>query len=267
MPGGTALLLYRVPGMLALVAVAAFYLGHLLVARRSPERSFARNLKVSRGFAAAVLVATGIASIAQWWPLWDRAFLVSHADGAGTLVETWALQVFVGHLVADLLWIAAGKVLSESRAKRDLVIHHLLGLAACAAAWWLEAGYAVIGVILVSEGLPVLTGIGAWARNRRNRALEHWVLKASLGFILCFRMPLWLFVGGTLAFGLATGTAPEIHRTLAPVALPAILFVMVLDLYWCRTYVRLLRAFDTPESEGIRGVSIDPLAPLFPEEA
>jgi hypothetical protein len=267
LPGGTELLLYRVPGMIALVAVAAFYFGHLLVARRSPERTFARNLKVSRGFAAAVLVTTGIASIVQWWPLWDRAFLVSHADGAGTLVETWALQVFVGHLVADLLWIAAGKVLSESRAKRDLVIHHLLGLAACAAAWWLEAGYAVIGVVLVSEGLPVLTGIGAWARNRKNRALEHWVLKASLGFILCFRMPLWLFVGGTLAFGLTTGTAPEIHRILAPVALPAILFVMVLDLYWCRTYVRLLQAFDTPESEGIRGVSIDPLAPLFPQEA
>jgi len=41
--------------------------------------------------------------------------------------------------------------------------------------------------------------------------------------------------------------------------------VVVLDLYWCRTYVRLLREFGTPEAEGIRGVSIDPLAPLFPE--
>lgn len=260
-------MLYRFAGMIALVAVAAFYFGHLLVARRAPERSFARNLKVSRGFAAAVLVATGIASIVQWWPLWDRAFLVSHAAGTGDLTQTWALQVFVGHLVADILWIAAGKILSETRAKRDLVIHHLLGLAACAAAWWLEAGYAVIGVILVSEGLPVLTGIGAWARNRRDRGLEHRVLKTSLGFILLFRMPLWLFVGGTLAAGLVAGTAPAIHRTLAPIAFPAILFVMVLDVYWCRTYVRLLRTFDSPAAEGIRGVSIDPLAPLFPEEA
>lgn len=251
--------------MIALVALAAFYFGHVLVARRAPERTFSRNLKVSRGFAAAVLVATGAASIVQWWPLRERAFLVAH--DAASWTETWALQVFAGHLVADLLWIGAGKVLSDTRAKRDLVIHHLLGLAACAAAWWLEAGYAAIGAILVSEGLPVLTGVGAWARNRRDRDLEHGVLRASLGFITLFRIPLWLFVGGTLAAGLLAGTAPAIHHTLAPVAFPAVLFVLVLDLYWCRTYVRLLRTFDTPGSEGIRGVSIDPLAPLFPDEA
>lgn len=251
--------------MIALVALAAFYFGHVLVARRSPARSFSRNLKISRGFAAAVLVATGVASIVQWWPLRDVAFLVAHESASWR--ETWALQVFVGHLVADLLWIGAGKVLSDTRAKHDLVIHHLLGLAACVAAWWLEAGYAVIGAILVSEGLPVLTGVGAWARNRRNRAVEHGVLRASLAFIAFFRIPLWLFVGGTLAAGLLAGTAPQIHRTLAPVAFPAILFVLVLDLYWCRTYVRLLRTFDDPSAEGIRGVSIDPLAPLFPDEA
>lgn len=250
--------------MIALVATAAFFLGHLLVARRSPERTFARNLKISRGFAAAVLVVAGVASLLHWWPLWNRAFLVSHASVAGGSPETWPLQIFVGHLLADLLWIAAGNVLSDSRAKRDLVIHHLLGLAACAAAWWLRAGYAAIGVVLLAEGLPVLTGVGAWARNRKRYAVEHGVLRASLGFILLFRIPLWLLFGVTLASGLAAGTAPEIHHAVAPIAFPCILFVLVLDLYWCRTYVRLLG--ELPR-RGIRGVSIDPLAPLFQEDA
>lgn len=245
--------------MIALVATAVFYLLHLGVARAS-DRSFTRKLKLSRGMAAAVLVATGIASLVHWWALWPQGFLAEH----GSWTEAWAVEVFVGHLLADLFWLGAGRVLSESRAARDLVLHHLLGLVACAAAWGFSAGYALIGVVLLSEVLPVLTGIGAWARNRRKKPLEHGVLWASLLAVAFFRMPLWTFLGVTFAQRLLAGEASALLRTVSPIVFPALVFVLILDLYWCRSYLRLLRQFPR---RGIRDVSIDPLAPLLPEEA
>jgi hypothetical protein len=245
--------------MIALLATAAFFLLHLAVARWS-NRSFTRNLKLSRGVAAAVLVATGAASLAYWWALWPQGFLVVHESRA----EAWAVEILAGHLLADLFWLGAGRVLHDSRAARDLVLHHLLGLVACATAWGFCAGYALVGVVLLTEVLPVLTGVGAWARNRRNQALEHGVLWASLAAVALFRIPLWIFLGVTFAHLLLSGAAAPIHHTVAPIFFPALLFVLVLDLYWCRSYVRLLRDFPR---RGIRDVSIDPLAPLLPEEA
>lgn len=245
--------------MIALVATAAFYLLHLAVARRSGRR-FTRNLKLSRGLAAGALVAAGAATLARWWELWPVGFLAEHASWS----EAWAVELFAGHLLADLLWLGAGRVLSESRAARDLVLHHLLGLVACAAAWGFRAGYALVGVVLLTEILPVLTGIGAWARNRRSQALEHGALRASLGAVALFRIPLWVFLAAVFGELLVSGEAPAIHRAVAPILFPALLFVLVLDIYWCGTYVKLLRAFPR---RGIRDVSIDPLAPLLPEEA
>jgi len=245
--------------MIALVATTAFFLVHLAVARRS-DRSFTRNLKLSRGIAAAILVATGAASLIHWWELWPQGFLAEHESWT----EAWPVEIFAGHLLADLFWLGAGRVLSKSRAARDLVLHHLLGLVACAAAWGYSAGYALVGVVLLTEILPVLTGVGAWARNRRSQPLEHGVLWASLGAVALFRMPLWTFLGLIFGRSLLAGEAPAILRTVAPAVLPARLFVLVLDLYWCRSYVRLLRDFPR---RGIRDVSIDPLAPLLPEEA
>lgn len=245
--------------MIALVATAAFYLLHLAVARRS-ERSFTRNLKISRGIAAAILVATGLAALGRWWELWPQGFLAEHASWT----EAWPVEIFAGHLLADLFWLGAGRVLSESRAARDLVLHHLLGLVACAAAWGFSAGYALVGVVLLTEILPVLTGVGAWARNRRNQPLEHAVLRASLGAVALFRMPLWLFLGLTFAERLLAGEAAAILRTVTPIVFPALIFVLILDLYWVGSYLRLLRDFPR---RGIRDVSIDPLAPFLPDEA
>jgi len=245
--------------MIALLATVSFFFVHLAVARRS-DRSFTRNLKLSRGIAAAVLVATGAASLVRWWELWPQVFLTVHESRA----EAWAVEILAGHLLADLLWLGAGRVLHDSRAARDLVLHHLLGLVACAAAWGFRAGYALVGVVLLTEVLPVLTGVGAWARNRRNEALEHAVLWASLGAVALFRIPLWVFLGVIYTDLLLSGAAAPVHHTVAPIFVPGLLFVLVLDLYWCRSYVRLLRDFP---HRGIRDVSIDPLEPLLPEEA
>lgn len=243
--------------MLALATTTGFLLIHLAVARWA-RQPFTRNLKLSRGVAAAVLVATGALSLYRWWPWWSAGFLAPQPH----LAEAWPVGVLAGHLAADLLWLAGGRLLLASRTARDLVLHHLLGLGACAVAVAFRAGYALVGVVLLSEGLPVLTGVGAWARMRGLPALERWVLRASLGFLVAFRIPLWLFLAATFAATLAAPSPPVVHRAVAPVAFPFLALIVVLDLYWCRSYVRLLRDFPR---RGIPQVSVDPLAPLVGE--
>lgn len=244
---------------ITLAATVGFLAVHWAVARRV-GRSFKRNLKLSRGIAAAILVTTGAVSAVRWWPLWDRTFLTVHGDPW----DAWPVAVFAGHLVADLLWILGGRVFVDSRVARDLVIHHLLGIAVCIAAVGLRAGYAVLGVVLLSEVLPVLTGLAALARTWRLENVEHGVLRASLGMVVGFRLPLWLFLGATYtAVVLGTGS-PSIHRTVAPIVFPGLALVIALDLYWVRSYVRLLRDFPR---RGVADLSLDPLAPWFLEEA
>jgi len=248
------------PFLLATLAnTGVFLIIHFVVARTS-GRSFRRSLKLSRGIAAAILVATGAVTLSRWWPLWRVAFITLHTDPA----ETWPVAVFAGHLSADLAWILGGRVFLEARAARDLVIHHLLGIAGCVAAVVLGAGYALIGVVLLSEVLPVLTGLGALARTWRLENLEHWVLRASLAAIVGFRIPLWLALGVTLATCLTTGTAEAIQHTVAPIALPALALVITLDLYWIRSYRRLLADFPR---RGVPDLPLDPLAPWFLDEA
>lgn len=254
---------------ITLAATVGFLAVHWAVARRV-ARSFKRNLKLSRGIAAAILVTTGAVSAVRWWPLWDRTFLTVHGDPW----EAWPVAVFAGHLAADLLWILGGRVFVDSRVARDLVIHHLLGIAVCIAAVALEAGYAVLGVVLLSEVLPMLTGLAALARTWGLENVEHGTLRASLGMIVGFRLPLWLFLGATYTatvLGIALGPlagdplgADSIHRTVAPIVFPGLALVIALDLYWVRSYVRLLRAFPR---RGVADLSLDPLAPWFLEEA
>jgi hypothetical protein len=241
------------------LATTLGFLGIHYAVARGMRRSFKRNLKLSRGIAAAILVTAGTVSAVRWWPLWERTFLTVHPEP----LDAWPVALFAGHLAADLLWILGGRVFLDSRVARDLVIHHLLGIAACAAAVVLHAGYAVLGVALVSEVLPVLTGLGALARTWRLENVEHRVLRTSLGVILGFRIPLWIVLGATFCATVFGPEPPAIHVTAAPIALPALALVTALDLYWVRSYLRILRDFPR---RGVADLSLDPLAPWFVDD-
>ena len=237
----------------SVLTTLAFLALHWAVARIS-GRPFRTALKLSRGIAATALVATGIAAAAHWWELRSLAFLAPQPDP----LDAWPTAIFAGHLAADLLWILGGRLLLDSRVARDLVIHHLLGIAACLTAVWLGVGHALVGVVLLSEVLPVTTGLAAWARIRERSGLERGVLRSSLALILLFRIPLWLAIGALLAAALVTGRAEPIHWVVAPIALPGLALVLALDLYWVRSYLRILRDFP---HKGVRDLSLDPLAP------
>lgn len=240
------------------VTTLAFLAIHWWVARRS-RHSFRRTLRLSRGLAAAVLVATGVASIVHWWDLAPQGFVAVHPD----LADAWPVAIFLGHLLADLLWFAGGRLALGARTARDLVLHHLLGVAACGAALWLEAGYATLGVVLVTELLPVQTGLGALARAWKLQNVEHWVLRTSLATVLLVRIPLWLALGISFTFSWLAPGSPAILHTVAPCFLGGLALVLPLDLFWVRSYLRLLATFPR---RGIPDLPFDPFAPWAVDE-
>lgn len=254
----------RLAELLALaVAVAvttlAFLAIHWLVARRS-RHSFRRTLRLSRGIAAAILVATGIASIVHWWHLAPRGFVAVHPEPA----DAWPVAIFLGHLLADLVWFVGGRLALGARTARDLVLHHLLGVAACGAAVWLEAGYATLGAILVTELLPVQTGLGALARAWKLENVEHWILRTSLATVLLVRIPLWLALGVSFTGSWLAPDSPQILATVAPYFLGGLALMLPLDLFWVRSYLRLLATFPR---RGIPDLPLDPLAPWAVDES
>jgi hypothetical protein len=240
------------------ITTLVFLAIHWLVARRS-RHPFRRTLRLSRGIAAAILVATGVASIVHWWELAPRGFVAVHPD----LGDAWPVAIFLGHLLADLLWFVGARLALGARTARDLVLHHLLGVAACGAALWLEAGYATLGAILITELLPVQTGLGALARAWKLQNVEHWVLRTSLATVLLVRIPLWLALGTAFTRGWLAPGPPEILSTVAPYYLGGLALVLPLDLFWVRSYLRLLATFPR---RGIPDLPLDPLAPWTVDE-
>ena len=217
-----------------LASLLFFLLLHAAVARR--RRPFALDLKLSRGVAAALLVAAGVYALIRWFPLWPRGFLTANDGGAAAAIVAF----LCGHLVADLVWLAWGARRFGEPPRRDLVFHHLLGLVGCAFAAWLGVGYVLIAVVLTSEAMPVTTGLGAWARVAGNLDLELLAKRLRVLVLLLWRMPMWLFLLAALAASAARGTLPGPPPTLA-IAVVAFAVVVALDVYWTRECVAAVR--------------------------
>lgn len=213
--------------MITFVASTLFFLLlHVIITGRS-QQPFHIALKIARGYAAAVLTLVGIFSLFYWHDLWREAFLVRHEHGSLGYHIVWFV---IGHLVADFLWLAYGYYDRESRPRSDLIIHHAAGLIACAAALYLQAGYAAIGVALSSEIMPVTTGIGAWGRARGDRRIEMLAVRLRLVALVGWRIPLWLFILTMVIVRLGTGVGDR--TALFVVALLAVVFVLGLDVFW-----------------------------------
>ncbi len=214
-----------------LASLLFFLLLHAAVARRR-RRPFHVDLRLSRGVASVLLVAVGVYALISRFALWPRGFLAVNDDR----VAAGLVAFLVGHLTADLAWLAWGARRRGSTPKRDLVIHHLLGLAGCAAAAVLGVGYVLIAVIMTTEAMPVATGLGAWAGIAGNGRLELLAMRLQVAVLVFWRLPLWLFLLAALAASSLGGTLPGPPPTLA-IAAAAFVFVLGLDVYWTRECV------------------------------
>jgi hypothetical protein len=214
---------------LFLSATAGFLVLHLVVGRWL-EAPFHVELKVSRGLASVFLVLVGLGSLVLFFPLWRRAFLTPHEFSS----PASAVVVFLaGHLVADLLWLAYGALTQGSEPRRDLILHHLLGLVACAVSLGFGFGQAVIAVALTAEAMPVATGLGAWGKLTGDRRLERRAVVASLSILCLWRVPAWLFVGVVSVQALLR-PPPDVLPFIYPLCVVVAGCLLALDLFWIR---------------------------------
>ncbi|MDA1260995.1 MAG: hypothetical protein O3A20_10290 [Planctomycetota bacterium] len=209
--------------------VGFFVLLHVLALARV-EPVFPRAFKLSRAAAAVVLTALGIAALISAAPHWRTAFLYRHQDG------DWMRQgllVVYGHLLADFVWMYVGLRRFKIQPRKDLIIHHLLGVIAFGVALWLKVGYAVALITMITELLPVTTGLDAWSKRIAAPGLTAAASRARLHVLAWLRLPLWLLLFAMMIHVLLRGDPGD----LAPVfglAAGGLACLVALDAYWIR---------------------------------
>lgn len=213
------------------VATASFLLLHQLVERPLARRGvpFHVALKVSRGLASVLLVVLGFATLIGYWPRWRVLFLGAHPDGS---IPYHLLLFIVGHFAADLLWLAWGRLGRGSRPRVDLVLHHLVGLAACGAALWLELGYLLVAIAMTTELMPVATGLGGWGKVLDSLGVERAAVALSLAALGLWRIPFWAFLVAMVASGRVAAALPDLPPPVGPIVLAAASALVLMDFYW-----------------------------------
>lgn len=216
-------------------SIAACLLLHLIVHKFS-GRPFAVNLKLSRGIMALLMVVAALYVLWRHFDLWPKIFLV---EQPGLSLTSYLVSAFFGHLLADLVWLGFG-LRFGARPRLDLIVHHVLGVIMCAVAFHFEAGYILIMVSLVSEILPVVTGISGMGEALGRTAVKR--LSAWLGLlaILVVRLPLWGFFFVRILILMRTGQTVASLNWIYSFGLAILLAVSLLEVFWIRSYLRSL---------------------------
>lgn len=218
------------PVLVALPAfTAAFTALHAVAPRIAPENP--RAFALSRGIAAAVLTVLGAAALVDALPMWPVAFLYHHE--AGDWMRTGLLVVY-GHLLSDFLWMGWSRWRHGIVPRKDLIIHHGLGVLAYGYALYVEVGYAIALIAMITELMPVTSGYGALGkalgRPGMVDAAARWRLKVLVGL----RLPVWLMLFALVNRAIFAGAVPEGLGPAFAVAYSGLVGLMALDVYWIR---------------------------------
>ncbi len=214
---------------------AIFVLLHVLAILRV-EPTYTRAFKLSRGGAALILTVLGISALIGGFEHWREAFLYRHAEA--DWMRTGLLAVY-GHLLADFVWIAVGKVRYGIEPRKDLIIHHGLGLVGFGAALVLHIGYAFALLTMITELMPLTTGINAWGKRIAVSRVADAADRARLHVLAWLRLPLWSSLFVLVVMSLIRGAEGEMLVAYL-VAGTGLLGLISLDVYWmgkCRERV------------------------------
>jgi len=213
---------------LPLLGFTAFFVGLHALALVRLEPVYPRAFKLSRGAAALILTTLGTAALIGGHEHWREAYLYHQA------ADDWmrlGLLVVYGHLMADFIWMAVGRFGYGIRPRRDLIIHHSLGAVGFGAALVLQIGYAFALLTMITELLPLTTGINAWGKRIAIPAVVDVADRARLHVLAWLRLPLWI---GLLALVILAilGGPEDGMRPAYLVAGAGLVGLIGLDIYW-----------------------------------
>jgi hypothetical protein len=206
---------------------AIFVLLHVLAILRV-EPTYTRAFKLSRGGAAFILTVLGISALVGGFGHWREAFLYRHAEGDWMRIGLLAVY---GHLLADFIWMAVGRIRYNIIPRKDLIIHHGLGLVGFGAALYLGVGYAFGLLTMITEMMPLTTGINALGKRIAVARVVDAADRARLHVLAWLRIPLWITLLVLVVLSLIRGVESGMLVAYL-VAGSGMLGLISLDLYW-----------------------------------
>jgi hypothetical protein len=202
---------------------------HILVYRS--VKVYPRAFQISRGVAAVVLTGVGVIALLYAKGAWNTAFLYAHSIEDPLL---FLMTIVMGHFLSDFLWMAWGKQALAISPRPDLLIHHGIGMISYGIAFCLLFGGALALIVMMSELMPVVSGLTGWAKFKGNRSLEILCAKWRIRLLVWWRGPLWLVLIALLIRTKMIGGFPEPYSILFWLILPLFFFLLGLDEFWIR---------------------------------
>jgi hypothetical protein len=198
----------------------------------SPD--YHRAFKLSRAIPAAIMTMMGIAAACVAIGHWHEAFLYRHhPDSVLSDRLMWhGLLIVMGHLLSDYLWMLYGLVGRRIIPRADLIIHHGVCLAAFSYALWKEVGFALCLIALVSELMPVTTGISGWGQHIGRKDIMELANRIRLAVLIWWRRPLWFGLAALTARSIFSQEIPEGFGLAFGIAAAGFTTLIFLDKYW-----------------------------------
>lgn len=195
-----------------------------------------RSFKMSRGIAAAILTGIGLAAAVVGIQHWDQAYLYHH-DPSSSLGDLWmwhGMLVVSAHLISDFVWMLYGRISRGIIPRADLVIHHGVCLLAFSYALWKDVGFAVCLIALVSELMPVTSGVGGWGQHTNRPDLIEKSNVARLRVLIWWRRPLWFIMAFLTGRAILIGKVEEGLEIAFGIAAVGFTTLIFLDKYWIK---------------------------------
>lgn len=202
----------------------AIHIAATLIAPQNP-RAFA----ISRAAAAALLTVLGLFALVDALPMWETAFLYRHEP------DDWmriGLMAICAHMLSDFVWIGWSRWKHGIIPRKDLVIHHGLGLIAYGTALAIEIGYALALISMITEVMPVTSGYGAIGKVLERPAMVETAARWRLRVLIYLRIPIWLALFALVCRVFILGLVPDGLLPAFILAACALIGVMGLDYYW-----------------------------------
>jgi len=222
-------------GLLVGGSAAWFLALHFAVERRSGE-PFKSAFRLSRGLASIVLSALGFFSLVHFSAHAGTVYVLPSPDPLALAL----VALPIGHFVADFILLAYAFLRDRDRPRFDLIVHHGLGLVAAALTLALPIAAPLYLLLFTTEMMPVTTGLSALGTLRGKPSWERLGARLRLAVLLLWRIPLWLWVGHSIARNLLYAHPAHQARVIYEFSASFLLVTLSLDAHWTLQSLRAL---------------------------
>jgi hypothetical protein len=226
----------------SLVLAALFFLALHSTVEKVTGEPFSSAFRLGRGLASLLLTTLGFYALFAYRAAWSTAYVLSAPDA-------WATQLTMipmGHFLADFILMGYGLIVAGSKPRKDLCVHHLLGLVAGAATLRYPIAAPQYLLLFTAEMMPVTTGVTAYGAYRGAPWLERLGARLRLAVLVGWRIPLWLWVAAQIGWVVSVGHPSEDQKTIYTVGAAFLVVTLSLDTFWTLQSARALRRVPRP---------------------